>query len=79
MPLTIRQLLNHKTSGIYAVRPDASVLEALEAMAREDISSVLVMEGDALKGIFTERDYARKVILRGRNSRDTVVRELMTS
>jgi CBS domain-containing protein len=79
MPLTIRQLLNRKTSGIYAVRPDASVLEALEMMAREDISSVLVMENDSLKGIFTERDYARKVILRGRNSRDTVVRELMTS
>ena len=48
-------------------------------MAREDISSVLVCEGDELKGIFTERDYARKVILRGRNSRDTVIRELMTS
>ena len=79
MSLTVRQLLNHKTSGIYAIRPDASVLEALELMAREDISSVLVMEGEALKGIFTERDYARKVILRGRNSRDTVVRELMTS
>lgn len=79
MSLTVRQLLNHKTSGIYAIRPDASVLEALELMAREDISSVLVMEGDALKGIFTERDYARKVILRGRNSRDTVVRELMTT
>jgi CBS domain-containing protein len=79
MPLTVRQLLNHKSSGIYAIRPDASVLEALELMAREDISSVLVMEDDSLKGIFTERDYARKVILRGRNSRDTVVRELMTS
>lgn len=79
MSLTVRQLLNHKSSGIYAIRPDASVLEALELMAREDISSVMVMEGDALKGIFTERDYARKVILRGRNSRDTVVRELMTS
>lgn len=79
MSLSVQQLLNHKPSGIYAIRPDASVLEALELMAREDISAVLVMEGDALKGIFTERDYARKVILRGRNSRDTVVRELMTS
>ena len=79
MPLTVRQLLDRKSSGIYSIRPDASVLEALELMAREDISSVLVTEGDELKGIFTERDYARKVILRGRNSRDTVVRELMTS
>ena len=79
MPLTVRQLLDRKSSGIYSIRPDASVLEALELMAREDISSVLVTEGDALKGIFTERDYARKVILRGRNSRDTVIRELMTS
>jgi CBS domain-containing protein len=79
MALTVRQLLDHKSSGIYSIRPEASVLEALELMAREDISSVLVIENDELKGIFTERDYARKVILRGRNSRDTVVRELMTS
>lgn len=79
MSLTVRQLLNHKPSGIYSIRPDASVLEALELMAREDISSVLVMDGESLVGIFTERDYARKVILRGRNSRDTVIRELMTS
>ena len=79
MTLTVRQLLDRKSSGIYSIRPDASVLEALELMAREDISSVLVTEGEAIKGIFTERDYARKVILRGRNSRDTVIRELMTS
>ena len=79
MSLTVQQLLNRKSSGIYSIKPDASVLEALELMAREDISSVLVMEDGALRGIFTERDYARKVILRGRNSRDTVVRELMTS
>ena len=46
MPLTVRQLLDHKSSGIYSIRPDASVLEALELMAREDISSVLVTEGE---------------------------------
>lgn len=79
MPLTVRHLLDHKSSGVSSIRPDASVLEALELMAREDISSVLVTEGEELKGIFTERDYARKVILRGRNSRDTIVRELMTT
>lgn len=79
MSLTVRQLLDRKSAGIYSIRPEASVLEALELMAREDISAVLITEGDALKGIFTERDYARKVTLRGRNSRDTVVRELMTS
>lgn len=79
MSLTVRQLLERKSAGIYSIRPEASVLEALELMAREDISAVLIAEGDALKGIFTERDYARKVALRGRNSRDTVVRELMTS
>lgn len=79
MPLTVRQLLDRKPSGVYSIRPDASVLEALELMAREDVSSVLVTEGEEVKGIFTERDYARKVILRGRNSRDTVIRELMSS
>ncbi len=56
MPLTVRQLLDRKSSGVYSIRPDASVLEALELMAREDISSVLVTEGEELKGIFTERD-----------------------
>lgn len=79
MAITVRQLLDRKSSGVYSITQDASVLEALELMAREDISSVLIIEADVLKGIFTERDYARKVILRGRNSRDTVVRELMTS
>ena len=79
MPLTVRQLLDRKSSGIYSIRPDASVLEALELMAREDISSVLVSEGDELKGIFTERDYARKVILKGRSSADTPVREIMSA
>ena len=78
MPLTVRQLLDRKSSGIYSIRPDASVLEALELMAREDISSVMVIEGEEIKGIFTERDYARKVVLKGLLSRDVRVGDLMT-
>jgi CBS domain-containing protein len=54
------------------------VLEALTAMAEHDIGAVLVTEGDRLVGIFTERDYARKVVLRGKSSKDSVISELMT-
>jgi len=60
MSLTVRQLLNHKTSGVYATRPDASVLEALELMAREDISSVLVM---ALVPYWSSKAIRSKVFL----------------
>ena len=77
--MTVRQLLAQKGSRVESVRPDRSVYEALEKMARADIGALVVMEGDRIVGIMSERDYARKIILLGRASRDTLVREIMSS
>ena len=75
---TVGQILARKSTQIHSVSPDHSVLDALKLMAGKDISAVLVIEGERLVGIFTERDYARKVILQGRNSRESRIGELMT-
>ena len=75
---SIRELLSLKGDQILSTRPDATVLEALELMAEHNIGSVLVMEQDKLVGIFSERDYARKVRLKGRASEDMTVGESMT-
>ncbi|HEY0766766.1 MAG TPA: CBS domain-containing protein [Steroidobacteraceae bacterium] len=75
----VRQLLDRKGRAVFSVGPDAPVLEAIRAMAEHHIGALLVMKGEALQGIVSERDYARKVILRGRSSSDTPVRDIMTS
>lgn len=75
---TVRQLLQAKGQDVWSVTPDASVFEALTLMAAKDIGALLVLEGEKLAGILSERDYARKVVLQGRSSRDTPVREIMT-
>ncbi|KPL76963.1 histidine kinase [Ornatilinea apprima] len=76
---TIRHILQVKGWDTWFVRPDSSVFEALKQMADREIGALLVMEGDHLVGIFSERDYARKVILKGKASKDTPVAEIMTS
>ena len=75
----VRDLLTKKGDTIFQVAPDDSVRTAIEQMAERGVGALLVMEGDRLKGIVSERDYARQVILKGRNSRDTKVSEIMTS
>ncbi len=75
---TVKEMLQNKGSDIYSVSPDATVYDALQIMADRNIGAVLVMEGGKLLGILSERDYARKVILKGRSSKDTPVRDLMT-
>lgn len=75
---TIAQVLERKGGRVYAVAPEASILEALTVMAEHDIGAVLVLENDRLVGIFSERDYARKVVLKGLVSRDVQVTQLMT-
>ncbi len=75
---TVRQLLRRKRPEIWTVGPKASVYEALELMAEKDVGALLVLEEGRLDGIFSERDYARKVALKGRTSRETTVGELMT-
>lgn len=76
---TVRQMLDEKGHDIHAIGPDAPVLDAIRSMAERHIGALLVMEGDRLVGIVSERDYARKVILRGRSSADTPVREIMSA
>ena len=80
MPLTdtIGSLLESKPRKIWAVAPGTSVFDALSVMADHDIGTVLVMEEDRLCGVLSERDYARKVILSGKSSRDTKVKEIMS-
>ena len=78
MLTTVRQLIARKGSDIWSTQPDTIVFEALEQMADKRIGSLLVFEGDQLAGIFSERDYAWKVILKGKSSHDTCVREIMT-
>jgi CBS domain-containing protein len=67
----------HQT--IFTITPTASVFDAVKLMAVKDVGALLVMEGDHVAGIFTERDYARKIALMSRSSRDTLVREVMTA
>ncbi len=73
------QLLGRKPRDIFSVGPDAPVLEAIRLMAEHSVGALLVMQGDKLAGIVSERDYARKVILKGRSSADTPVRAIMTA
>ena len=75
---TVRQLLQAKSAALATVSPDATVREALELMAAREVGAVLVVEGDRLVGLMSERDYARKVILKGKASHETAVSEIMT-
>jgi len=75
----VKHLLDRKGSEIIAIAEDASVLDAIKMLADRSIGSLLVMDGDTLRGIVTERDYARKVLIKGRSSKSTQVREIMTT
>ena len=76
---TVAHILADKGTDVYAVAPTDTVYQALELMAEKSLGAVLVMEGEALVGILSERDYARKVILMDRSSRHTPVADIMTS
>jgi CBS domain-containing protein len=76
---TIRQLLEGKSGGLCTIGPNASVLDALKLMAEKNIGALLVVENDKLVGMLSERDYARKVILQGKSSHDTPIKEIMTA
>jgi CBS domain-containing protein len=76
---TVRQLLDQKGRAIFSVGPEDPVLEAIQLMADHHVGALLVMRGSELSGIISERDYARKVILRGRSSAETPVWQIMSS
>jgi CBS domain-containing protein len=75
---TIRKILSEKGSDIWSTTPSSTVYEALQIMAEKDVGALPVMDNGKLVGIFSERDYARKVILLGKSSKKTTVREIMT-
>ena len=77
--ITIRHLLDTKGYEVWSISPNATVYEAIELLAEKDIGAVLVMDDDKLEGILSERDYARRLILKGRMSQETEVRIIMTS
>ncbi len=74
---TVKQLLEFKGRGIVTIEPDRTVYEALERLAARGIGALLVIENGRLVGLFSERDYARKVVLKGKSSKDTLIRDIM--
>ena len=75
----VSALIKHKGRIIYSVAPDAPVLEAIKEMAEHGVGALLVMQGEKLLGVVSERDYARKVILKGRSSNETDVSQIMSA
>ena len=75
---TVAQLLQDKGHSVWSIAPDATVYDALSLMAAKNVGALVVVEGASVVGILSERDYARKVILKGKFSKDTQVREIMT-
>ena len=76
---TVRHVLDEKGRGVHHVHPDVSVFDALKIMAENQIGALVVLDGDNLVGIISERDYARKIVLKGRTSVGTTVREIMST
>jgi CBS domain-containing protein len=75
----VKDILQEKGSQVYAVAPDATVYEALQQMAEENVGALMVMEGERMVGLISERDYARKIVLKGKFSKDVAVREIMST
>jgi CBS domain-containing protein len=76
---TVNSILRHKGRQVWSVSPDESVFQAMSLMADKDVGALVVIAGDRPVGIISERDYARKVVLQGRSSKNTPVRDIMTS
>ncbi|MBW2467762.1 MAG: CBS domain-containing protein [Deltaproteobacteria bacterium] len=77
--MRVKKLLDKKGHDVYSISPDATVYDALRLMAEKEVGALVVLEDAKMVGIFSERDYARKIILKGKSSKETPVREIMTS
>ena len=76
---SVKNILQEKGTQVYAISPDAKVYEALQLMADKNVGALMVMEGDTAVGLISERDYARKIVLKGKFSKDVPVHEIMTA
>ena len=76
---TVKNILKGKISEIWSIAPDATVYDAIHLLAEKEIGALLVLDGDELVGVISERDYARQIILKDKSSRETLVRDIMTS
>ena len=76
---TVREILKDKTGGVLTISPKDTVYKALEVMAEKNLGALVVVEGGKVVGMFSERDYARNVVLKGKSSKDTLVRDLMSA
>jgi CBS domain-containing protein len=79
IPGTVDSILNHKSATVWHVAPTTMVFDAIELMSKHNIGALPVMEGDRLIGVFSERDYTRKVVLKGKTSKTTMVREIIST
>jgi CBS domain-containing protein len=77
--MRVKKLLDQKGHDVYSIAPDATVYDALKLMAQKEIGALVVVEKGKMVGILSERDYARKIILKGKSSKESAVREIMTS
>ena len=75
----VRDILNGKSKEVHSISPDATVYDALKEMSDREIGALIVMKGEKVVGIISERDYARKIILKGKSSKETMVKEVMSS
>jgi CBS domain-containing protein len=79
MTRTVQDLLRRKGTSVITISPDRTVYQAIETMVDHNVGSILVVDGTELLGIFTERDYLRRIVLQGRTSKTTTVRDVMTA
>lgn len=79
MDTRVKEILRHKGYDVLTAEPDMTVYECIASMVKHNVGSILVMDGSTIAGIFTERDYLRRIVLKGRTSKTTKVREVMTT